>query len=52
VVVFALKLLEAYPDAQYYEHVKACLEDKNLLVQKQASRCLGKMDTWMKQQKN
>jgi len=44
VVVFALKLLEAYPDQQYYEHVKSCLLDADERVQKQASRCLNKLD--------
>ncbi|HQR93478.1 MAG: hypothetical protein B7Y15_09985 [Bacteroidetes bacterium 24-39-8] len=52
VVVFALKLLEAYPEQQYYELVKACLDNEDLMVQKQASRCLDKMDTWIKQQKD
>lgn len=49
VVVFALKLLEAYPDQQYYEHVKSCLLDADERVQKQASRCLNKLDVWIKE---
>jgi hypothetical protein len=48
VVVFALKLLEAYPDQQYYEQVEACLQDSDERVQKQAKRCLSKLDTWIK----
>ena len=51
VVVFALKLLEAYPDLQYYEQVKTCLQDPDARVQKQANRCLARLDDWMKEQK-
>jgi hypothetical protein len=48
VVVFTLKLLEAYPAEQYYEQVEACLQDSDERVQKQAKRCLAKLDIWIK----
>lgn len=47
VVVFALKLLEAYPDSQYLEQVKNCLNDSDPAVQKQAKRCLLKLEDWI-----
>lgn len=39
VVLFALKLLEAYPDEQYYSNLIAYLHHKNETIRKQAIRC-------------
>ena len=39
VVLFALKLLEAYPDEQYYPNLIACLHHNNESIRKQAIRC-------------
>jgi hypothetical protein len=41
VVLFALKLLEAYPDEQYYPNLIACLHHNNETIRKQAIRCCG-----------
>ncbi len=39
VVLFALKLLEAYPDEQYYPNLIICLHHQNEAIRKQAIRC-------------
>jgi hypothetical protein len=39
VVLFALKLLEAYPDEQYYPNLIACLHHNNETIRKQVIRC-------------
>jgi hypothetical protein len=41
VVLFALKLLEAYPDEQYYPNLIVCLQHSNEAIRKQAIRCCG-----------
>jgi hypothetical protein len=41
VVLFALKLLEAYPDEQYYPNLIPCLQHSNEDIRKQAIRCCG-----------
>ncbi len=41
VVLFALKLLEAYPDEQYYPNLIICLQHGNESIRKQAIRCCG-----------
>ena len=41
VVLFALKLLEAYPDEQYYPNLIPCLHHSNEDIRKQAIRCCG-----------
>jgi hypothetical protein len=39
VVLFALKLLEAYTDDQFYSNLIACLQHSNESIRKQAIRC-------------
>jgi hypothetical protein len=39
VVLFALKLLEAYPDEQYYPNMITCLHHGNEAIRKQVIRC-------------
>ncbi len=39
VVLFALKLLEAYPNEQYYPNLITCLQHGNEAIRKQAIRC-------------
>jgi hypothetical protein len=41
VVLFALKLLEDYPDEQYYPNLINCLHHRNETIRKQAIRCCG-----------